>query len=193
MDAIDEATSEAERYFALAPDMVILAGFDGYWKRVNPRVEALLGYTEAEALSRPFMEFVHPDDRARTEEEAARVIGGATAFSFVNRILCKDGSYKWIEWTATPVPEEGVMWGVGRDVTEEHRSESEDIALRRLATMVAEGLPPAEIFSAVSEEVAKEYTQSLSASPRSDTVRAESRISNPPRAMRRASSSVGKQ
>src|SRR4051795_1919337 len=73
-----QAMPEVERYFTLAPEMVILAGFDGYWKRVNPTVEALLGYTEREALGRPFIEFVHPDDRERAEEEGRRVMGGAT-------------------------------------------------------------------------------------------------------------------
>src|SRR4051794_187519 len=63
------ATREVERYFTLSPEMVIVAGFDGYWKRVNPAVEAVLGFNEREALARPFMEFVHPDDRERTEEE----------------------------------------------------------------------------------------------------------------------------
>jgi PAS domain S-box-containing protein len=151
----DIPTSEVERYFALAPEMVILAGFDGYWKRVNPTVEAVLGYTEVEALSRPFMEFVHPDDRERTEDEARSVIEGATARSFVNRILCKDGSYKWIEWTATPVPEEGAMWGVGRDVTERRRSESEQAALQRVATLLAGAEQPQNLFAVVAEEVAR--------------------------------------
>jgi PAS domain-containing protein len=51
---------EVERYFTLAPEIVVLAGFDGYWKRVNPTVEALLGYTEQDWRARPFREFVHP-------------------------------------------------------------------------------------------------------------------------------------
>jgi len=126
------AMREVERYFTLSPEMVILAGFDGYWKRVNPTVGAVLGYTEREALARPFMEFVHPDDRDRTEEEARRVVGGAKALAFENRILCRDGSYKLIEWTVTPVPEERVMYGIGRDVTDQRRSESEQAALQRL-------------------------------------------------------------
>ncbi len=149
------ATREVERYFTLSPEMVILAGFDGYWKRVNPAVEAVLGYSEREALARPFMEFVHPDDRERTEQEARRVIGGATALSFENRIVCKDGSYKWIEWSVTPVPDEGVMYGVGRDITERRRSESEQTALRRLATLVAQEVAPSEVFSAIAEEIGR--------------------------------------
>jgi PAS domain S-box-containing protein len=162
------ATREAERFFALSPEMVIWAGFDGYWKRVNPAVEVVLGYTEAEALGLPFMELIHPDDRERSEEEAARVTAGATALAFENRMRCKDGTYKWIEWTATPVPEERVMYTIGRDVTERRRSESEEIALRRLATMIAEGLPPAEIFSAVSEEVGRLFDSDLAVVARFD-------------------------
>jgi PAS domain S-box-containing protein len=162
------AMRETERFFALSPEMVICAGFDGYWKRVNPAVEVVLGYSGAEALGLPFMELIHPDDRERSEEEAARVMGGATALAFENRMLCKDGTYKWIEWTATPVPEERVMYTIGRDVTERRRSESEESALRRLATLIAEGLPPAEIFSAVSEEVGRLFSSDLTVLARFD-------------------------
>jgi PAS domain S-box-containing protein len=151
------AMREVERYFALSPEMVILAGFDGYWKRVNPAVEKVLGYSESEALTRPFMELVHPDDLARTEQEARRVIGGATALAFENRLLCKDGSYKWIEWTVTPVPEEQVMYGLGRDVTDRRRSEAEQAALQRIATLAAEAAQAENLFAAVAEEVARVF------------------------------------
>src|SRR6478672_3159396 len=144
---------EIERYFTIAPEMIIVAGFDGFWKHVNPAVESVLGYTEREALDRPFMEFVHPDDRGRTEEEARRVMGGANAFAFENRMVCKDGSYKWIEWTATPVPEGRVIYAVGRDVTERRRSESEHAALQRIATLVAQEVPQGDVFGAIAEEI----------------------------------------
>jgi PAS domain S-box-containing protein len=148
-----QAMREVERYFTLAPEMVVLAGFDGYWKRVNPTVEVLLGYTEREARGRPFMELVHPDDRERSEEVAQRVLEGATVRAFENRMLCKDGSHKWIEWTVTPLPEERVMYGVGRDVTERRRSESEQASLQRIATLVAQEAPPADVFGAIAEEI----------------------------------------
>jgi PAS domain S-box-containing protein len=149
------AARELDRFSALSPEMVIEAGSDGYWKRVNQAVEAVLGYSEAEALSRPFMDFVHPDDRERTAAEAGRVMRGDNAVGFENRIVCKDGSYRWIAWTVTSVPEDGVMYGVGRDITERRRSESEEAALRRVATLVAAGAPPHQIFSAVSDELAQ--------------------------------------
>jgi PAS domain S-box-containing protein len=147
------AMPEVERYFTLAPEMVVLAGFDGYWKQVNPTVEALLGYTESDWLARPFMEFIHPDDRERSEAATQRVFEGATVRAFENRVLCKDGSYKWIEWTATPLRERRVIYAVGRDVTERRRSENEQAALQRIATLVAQEVPHADVFGAIAEEI----------------------------------------
>jgi PAS domain S-box-containing protein len=144
---------EIERYFALAPEMVVLAGFDGYWKRVNPMVEALLGFTEPDWRAQPFMEFIHPDDRERSREATRRVFEGATVRAFENRVLCKDGSYKWIEWTATPVTERSVIYAVGRDITERRRSESEQAALHRIATLVAQEALQADVFGAIAEEI----------------------------------------
>jgi PAS domain S-box-containing protein len=162
-----KAKAEVDRLSAISPDMIVVAGFDGYFKRVNPAFEALLGYTEQEALARPYIEFVHPDDRERTTAEAGRLEEGQTTTSFDNRYVCKNGSHRWIEWTATPVVEEQRIYAVARDVTERRQAEAnlreaeernralaeEQTALRRVATLVAEGVPPAEVFSALCEEV----------------------------------------
>jgi PAS domain S-box-containing protein len=149
------AQREADRIFSLSPDVITVAGFDGSWKRVNPAFEALFGYTEREARGRPYLEFVHPDDRENSAQEAGRLRGGDTTQVFANRMLCKDGSYRWMEWIATPVPAERVLYGVARDVTERRRTASEQAALRRLATLVAEGGEPQDLFAVVAEEVAR--------------------------------------
>jgi PAS domain S-box-containing protein len=154
------ATAEVDRLFTLSPDLIVVAGFDGSWKRVNPAFETRLGYTESEALARPYLDFVHPDDRDRSEAEAARALGLGTILVFENRMVCKDGSHRWIEWTATPVPEERVLYGVGRDVTERRQAETEverladeQAALRRVATLVAREAPQDEIFTAIAQEI----------------------------------------
>jgi PAS domain S-box-containing protein len=147
------AKAELDRIFTITPDLIVVAGFDGYFKRVNPSFETLLGYTETEALCRPYLEFVHPDDRELTIAQRDEIREGETTDPVLNRYVCKDGSYRWIEWTATPVHEERLSYAVGRDVTERHQSETEQTALRRIATLVAEGVRPGELFSVVSDEV----------------------------------------
>jgi PAS domain S-box-containing protein len=160
------AKAEVDRLFTLSPDLIAVVGFDGYFKRVNPAFETSLGYTEQEALARPLVEFVHPDDRERTEVEARRLRAGQTLVSFENRYVCNDGSYRWIEWTATPVRDEEAIYGVGRDVTERRRAERElsaaeeqyrtlaqaQAALRRVATLVARRASPREVFAATAVE-----------------------------------------
>jgi PAS domain S-box-containing protein len=154
-----KAKAEVDRLFTLSPDLIVVAGFDGYFKRVNPAFQTRLGYTEDEALARPYLEFVHPDDRERTTAEADRLSEGEPTLSFENRYVCKDGSYRWIEWTATPVIQERLIYAVARDVTERRQAESkverlaeEQAALHRVATLVARGVPPEELFAAVTEE-----------------------------------------
>jgi PAS domain S-box-containing protein len=147
--------AEVDRLFTLSPDLIVVAGFDGYFKRVNPAFETLLGYTEQEALAHPFIEFVHPDDRERTNAEHDELLTGETTLAFENRYICKDGTCRWIEWTATPVPAERLIYAVARDVTDRRFAETEQEALRRVATLVAEGVQPEDLFAVVAEEVSR--------------------------------------
>src|SRR5256885_14371185 len=83
-----------ERFFDLSIDMLCVLDFSGYFKRLNPAWETTLGFSREELMSKPFIEFVHPDDRDRTTRQNHRVRGGGAARSFENRYLCKDGSYR---------------------------------------------------------------------------------------------------
>jgi len=154
------AQEELDRIFTFSSDLITVADFDGHFTRVNPAAERVLGYTADELLARPYLDLVHPDDREKTAAEAASVGHGKTTMSFENRFARKDGSYKVLEWTATPVVEDGVMYGVARDVTERREAEAElgrladeQAALRRVATLVVRGVPAAGVFSAVAEEL----------------------------------------
>ena len=165
----EKAKADLDRLFNLTPDIVVVAGFDGYFKRVNPAFEEHLGYSEEEALGRPILELVHRDDRARTEAEGSLLREGATTISFENRYVCKDGSPRWIEWAAIPARRERQIYAVGRDVTERRQAEAdlreaeerhrvlaeEQAALRRVATLVARGAPPTDVFAVVAEEVGR--------------------------------------
>jgi PAS domain S-box-containing protein len=154
------AQDELDRIFTLSSDLIAVANFDGYFTRVNPAVRRILGYTEQEFLVRPYLDFVHPDDRAQTSAEATAIGQGNPMPAFESRYMRKDGSYRMLEWTSTPAVEDGAMYGVARDVTDRHQAEAElarlageQAALRRVATLVAREAPQAEVFSAIAEEI----------------------------------------
>src|SRR5215218_3153637 len=110
------AEEELHRIVTLSPDLLCIAGLDGYFKRVNPAFEDALGYASRELLAKAFIEFVHPDDRAATIEEVAKLSTDLTTGYFENRCLRKDGSYVWLSWKAVPVVEEGLIYAAARDV-----------------------------------------------------------------------------
>jgi len=108
----------SSRYFDLSRDLTAAAGFDGYFKSVNPALEHILGWSEEQFLARPFIDMVHPDDRADTLAEVEKLGDGQVSVSFVNRCEAKDGSYRWVDWNAIVSPEEPLMYCSGRDITE---------------------------------------------------------------------------
>lgn len=99
-------------------DLLCVAGFDGFYKMVNPAWQKTLGWSEEAIMSKPFIEFVHPDDRLATKNIKGTIVNGEEVFHFENRILCADGSYKWLSWNSHPIPEKKLMIGVARDITE---------------------------------------------------------------------------
>jgi PAS domain S-box-containing protein len=117
------AEEDRNRFFALSKDVFCTLGFDGFFKDLNPAWEKTLGYTKAELLATPFIEFIHPDDRQFTLAEAEKVAGGKSLMAFENRYLCKDGSFRWFQWSVTPAPQDRVMYGVARDITESKKME----------------------------------------------------------------------
>ena len=106
-----------QQLFSLSHDLLGIAGFDGYFKQVNPSWSRTLGWTDAEILGRPYLDLIHPDDRLVTADEAGDLAEGVTTLTFENRYMCSDGSFRWISWTATPSEAEGLIYCAGRDVT----------------------------------------------------------------------------
>jgi len=117
------AQDELDNFFGLSIDMLCIAGFDGYFKRVNPAWQRILGWTEAELKSRPWIEFVHPDDRAATVAESSKVNDGGESLMFENRYLHKDGTWRWLLWTAAPRPAAQIAYAAARDITERKEAE----------------------------------------------------------------------
>jgi PAS domain S-box-containing protein len=156
------AEDELERFFALSNDLLCVARSDGYFLRVNPAFERVLGYTAAELTSRSFLELVHPDDVAATEAELEGLARGVESVAFENRYRRRDGAYRWLQWSGMPDYAHGVVYAVARDVTDARLGEAElrtlaagQSALRRVATLVARDGDHSEVFRLVTEEVGR--------------------------------------
>lgn len=133
------AVADLDSFFEVSLDMFCFLGVDGYFKRLNPAWETTLGFTSRELMSRPFIEFVHPDDREPTLKQNAEVRGGGQAVAFENRYLCRDGSYRWLLWNAAPFSAGGVIYSSARDVTDRKRVEAErERLVRQLQASLAE-------------------------------------------------------
>jgi PAS domain S-box-containing protein len=116
-DAANAAHEMEDRFFAVSEDMLCMLDFNGFFKRINPAWERTLGYTRKELMSRPFIEFVHPDDRERTLRQNADVRAGGKALSFENRYVHKDGSYRWFHWNAASDSNHKTIYSMARDIT----------------------------------------------------------------------------
>lgn len=116
------AEEELERLFTVSLDLLCVAGTDGYFKRINPAFERVLGYSVDELLGRPFNDFVHPDDQAQTATEVGNLARGLPTVDFENRYRAKDGSFRWLSWRATSVPGRKLIYAVARDINDAKQS-----------------------------------------------------------------------
>jgi PAS domain S-box-containing protein len=114
-----------ETLFELSLDMMAVAGFDGYFKHLNPVWSKTLGWTQEEFLSRPSIEFVHPEDQKVTLESRARLKDGEPLYGLVNRYVCKDGSFRWLQWNSVAHREQQLVYAVARDITRQLLTEKE--------------------------------------------------------------------
>jgi PAS domain S-box-containing protein len=161
-----------ERFFVLSPDLLCITGPERVI-RINPAFSQILGYSLDDISSRPYLDLVVPEDRDHVRALLERLPGRAEPVRFEDRVICRDGSQRWVEWSV--VWHRGLFYAVGRDVTERRREQTElhqaqivaetrrdklrelaeqQAGLRRVATLVARGAPPSEVFSTVAREMA---------------------------------------
>ncbi|MBF0558070.1 MAG: PAS domain-containing protein [Nitrospirae bacterium] len=127
-DITDRKKAEEEReqffkFFTSSDDLMAIADPNGCFKKMNPACLRVLGYSEEELLSKPFVDFVHPEDRQATLDEMARQIQRGYSLNFENRYVCKDGSVRNLSWHANFVAREGITYATARDITEAKRAE----------------------------------------------------------------------
>lgn len=147
------AERQVDDIFDLSPDVLCVAGFDGYFKRLNPAFEHMLGYEADQLLSRPFLDFVHPDDREPTAKLFGALDRVRHVSDFENRYVRADGAVRWLQWNVRAMTETGLIYAAARDVTANRILTYEQAALRRVATLVAEGHDAGQLFYAVAVEV----------------------------------------
>jgi PAS domain S-box-containing protein len=126
---------ERERFLAVGSDLQIIADQNGYYRWVSPTVELILGWTTAEMTSRPWIEFVHPDDITVSIAEETSLFNGTETIQFENRFRHKDGSYRWLSWKAKPYSQEHVIYAVAVDITEKKQLEQQFLRAQRLESL----------------------------------------------------------
>jgi PAS domain S-box-containing protein len=185
--ALDESRDQLERFNELSSDLLGIgylrqrdagslngSGGHAYWQRINGAFERTFGYPSRELLSRPFIEFVHPDDVDLVCGVLDELERGDRRMQFEHRCISRDGSVIWVDWNV--VPNRGLLYVAGRDVTERRRAQErlheahrmvemsrdelavlagQQSALRQVATLIARGAAPSEVFSAVAIELAR--------------------------------------
>lgn len=114
---------ERDLFFAYSFDALAVVGADGYFKRVNPALERALGYSQQELCSKPLVEFLHPEDIAKTKKGIETLSSGTSRVSSTNRYRCKNGAYKFFSWNTTPMDQ--LFYTVGRDITEQVKAEEQ--------------------------------------------------------------------
>ena len=114
-----------ELFFELSPDLLCIAGFDGYFRKINPAVSKLLGYSIQELYSRPINDFVFEEDREITVKVRNELTKAKPLSNFENRYLTKSGEIIWLSWTSLPVESEQIVFAIAKNITHKKKLEAE--------------------------------------------------------------------
>ncbi|SMG47228.1 PAS domain S-box-containing protein [Marivirga sericea] len=118
-------TFNFERFFELTTDLVCIASYDGYFKKVNSAVSKTLGYSLEELYAKPINNFVHPEDQKETASARKKLTKSSELHYFENRYITKKGKIVWFSWTSIPSEEEKVIFAIAKDITHKKRLEAE--------------------------------------------------------------------
>ena len=121
-------------FFDLSPDLLCIAGYDGYFKKINGAVSKLFGYSEEELYARPINDFVYKDDQDITSKVRSELTKKRPLFNFENRYLTKQGEIVWLSWTSHPVDNDQLIFAIAKDITYKKKLEEERNS--RLANLI---------------------------------------------------------
>jgi PAS domain S-box-containing protein len=122
-----------ELFFELSPDLLCIAGYDGFFKRINPTVAKTLGYSNEELFASPINSFVHPDDQQLTASSRQNLTKNMPLLNFENRYLTKTGEVVWLSWTSMPIENEQVVFAIAKNIT--HKKKQEETRNTEIANL----------------------------------------------------------
>ena len=122
-EGLREPGFKLSTFFEMTPDLVCVAGRDGYFKKVNRAVIETFGYTEQELMTRPVSFFMHPEDRELTLHKRSELLDGKALMNFQNRYLTKKGAIIWLHWTSIYLDDSEVVFAIAKNITEQKKIE----------------------------------------------------------------------
>ena len=153
-----DAFFDLEYFFDLSPDLICIAGYDGYFKKINPAVLKTLGYSYEELLASPINSFVHPDDREITTSSRQSVKDDNPLLNFENRYITKSGDVVWLSWTTKLIQRDELIFGIAKKIN--HKKVPENLALKLSSSVQGitnERLQADKIWLAEFEAAVKKY------------------------------------
>jgi PAS domain S-box-containing protein len=111
-------TQEINSFFDVVPDLLCISDSSEKFIRINKSWEKVLGYPVKELLGKKVLDFVHPEDREKTQK-LLNIATQEPVIDFTNRYLAKDGSYRILEWRSRPVG--GTVYSAARDITDREK------------------------------------------------------------------------
>ena len=128
-----------ELFFSLSHDYLCIAGYDGYFRKINPAFIKLMGYTQEELFASPISHFVHPEDKWNTSETRAQILEGTPLLHFQNRYITKNGEIVWLTWTSIHEPSQNLIYAIAKNITHIKKLEEErNLLLANLTKVNAE-------------------------------------------------------
>ena len=156
----ERAIPDPSIFFNLSNDLLVIADTRGYFRKVNPMWEKVLGYSPDEMVAKPYVDFVHPDDLERTLKISKSLGDGADIGEFENRYIAKDGSIVWLLWTSRTSIETHLIYAVAHDITNRKKTESELLQLTNALQNAVEGIAKVDEAGEITS-VNKSFAQQL--------------------------------
>ena len=156
-ERVEAQAQERDRIWSLSQDLFVVSDSDGNILNINPAWSSTLGWSPDDLIGKSAEWLVHPDDRDRSRTERASLAAGNKTQHLENRVMCKDGSYRWLSWFA--VPDRGLIYAIGRDITNLKQAEEQLNTLRRELTAASRQAT----MGAMTASIAHEFRQPLAA------------------------------